>query len=257
MQPKVFLPSLFDGRNRPAAPAPGAVGKIRFLTGEDYPPFDYRGRDGALAGYNIDVARAICAELKSSCSIQARRWDNLLDALDAGEGDAIIASLKPTAATLARARFTAPLYLTPGRFIVRAGAPAFDLRPEAAAHLRIGVEAGSAHEAFLRKFFVAATLQGFADQPALRAALRDGQIDLAFGDGVSWAVWLNDGDSGHCCRFEGGPYLEPGFFGDGIGVAVRPRDDGLRLALNYALQRLDERGALAEIYLKYFPIGFY
>lgn len=257
MQPQVFLPSLFDPRNRPAAPAPGAVEKIRFLTGDEYPPFDYRNADGALAGFNIDLARAICEELKSSCTIQARRWDNVLDALEAGEGDAAIASLKMTPLALARARFTAPYYLTPARFIARADAPAFDLRPEAAAKLRIGVEAGSAHEAFLRRFFSRAMIETFSDSAAVRQALRDEKIDLAFGDGVSLAIWLNDSSAEHCCRFQGGPFLEPEFFGDGVGIAVRPDQDALRLALNYALQQLDERGDLTELYLKYFPVGFY
>lgn len=231
--------------------------KIRFLTSDDYPPFDYRNADGALAGFNVDLARAICEELNSACTIQARRFDTLLDSLDAGDGDAIIASLKRTPETEARARFTAPYYLTPARFIARNDAPHYDLRPEAAAQLRIGVVAGSAHQAFLRKFFSRATLEDFADAAALRSALAEGKIDLAFGDGVSFAIWLNDPAANHCCRLIGGPYLEPAFFGGGVGIALRPDQDALRLALNYALQRLDERGLLTELYLKYFPVGFY
>jgi polar amino acid transport system substrate-binding protein len=31
----------------------------------------------------------------------------------------------------------------------------------------------------------------------------------------------------------------------------------LRLALNYALFRLWEKGIMADLYLRYFPIGFY
>ena len=110
----VFLPRLFDPYNRPDAPANGAVKEIRFLTADDYPPFEFMGPDGTLAGFNVDLARAICAELKASCTIQPRRWDNLLDAMKAKAGDAVIASIRETPAAQARLRFTDVLLPDPG-----------------------------------------------------------------------------------------------------------------------------------------------
>jgi polar amino acid transport system substrate-binding protein len=261
-EPAAPPPSLFDPHSRASAPGALPAGMdvskpIRFLTADDYPPFEFVGADGTLAGYNIDVARALCAELKANCTIQPRRWDNLIDALDAGEGDAIVASLRATPANRTRLRFTVSYYLTPGRFISLAGASAIDARPEDLRQATIGVEAGTAHEAFLKEFFARSTLKSFPDRAALLAALRDKKIDLAFGDAVSFAIWMNDPHSGGCCVFRGGPFLEPAFFGEGVGMAVRPGDDALRRALNGALQRLDGRGVLTELYLKYFPIGFY
>jgi polar amino acid transport system substrate-binding protein len=203
------------------------------------------------------VARAICEELKLACTIQPRRWDNLLDALEAKEGDAVIASLKETAATRERARFTAPYYLTPARFVTIAGARTYDVRPEALGKVTVGVEAGSAHEAFLRAFFPNVTLTTFPDREQLMASLVAGQFELAFGDAIGMASWINGQKNRDCCVFQGGPYLEPKYFGDGIGIAVRREDDSLRQTLNWALQRLDERGVMTELYLKYFPIGIY
>jgi polar amino acid transport system substrate-binding protein len=252
-----FIPNLFDPHQRIEAPDLAALKPIRFLTGDDYPPFEFIGADGALTGFNIDVARALCRELKLACTIQPRRWDNLLPALTAKDGDAIIASLKENAASRQVARFTAPYYLTPARFMALAGAAPLDTRPEALRETRLGVVAGSAHAAFLQRFFPRSTIRTFDDQPQLTAALRDGQIDLAFGDGVSLARWMNEPAAQNCCRFVGGPFLEPEFFGEGVGVALRPDDDKLRLALNWALKRLDEKGVMGELYLKYFPIGIY
>jgi polar amino acid transport system substrate-binding protein len=40
-----------------------------------------------------------------------------------------------------------------------------------------------------------------------------------------------------------------------VGIAVKKGNEPLRRALDYALARLDRRGALGELYLKYFPIG--
>jgi polar amino acid transport system substrate-binding protein len=260
---EVFVPSLFDPRNRAVAPDAALKKPIRFLTADDYPPFEFLGADGALAGYNIEVARALCDELKVSCTIQQRRWDNLLDALDAGEGDAVIASLREGPATLGKARFTAPYYLTPARFVGLAGAPGlpgghpWDVRPEGLRHAMIGVEAGSAHEAFLHAFYEASEIKPFPDRDGLMAALRGKTIDLAFGDAITLAIWMNGAAAQDCCAFQGGPFLEPTYFGGGIGIGLRPNDDTLRKTLDWALQRLDERGVMTELYLKYFPIGIY
>ncbi len=253
----VFLPRLFDPYNRPDAPANGAVKEIRFLTADDYPPFEFMGPDGTLAGFNVDLARAICAELKASCTIQPRRWDNLFDAMKEKAGDAVIASIRETPAAQARLRFTESYYLTPARFMSLASAGTLDVRPEALRNMIVGVEAGSAHEAFLKRFFAPATIKEFPDRAAVLEALRGKKIDLAFGDAVTFAIWMNGPHSGNCCVFQGGPFLEPDFFGPGVGIGVRPEDEPLREALNWALRQLDDSGKLDELYLKYFPIGFY
>ena len=251
---KLFLPGFSDPRRRVEPPAQPTRKPIRFLTADDYPPFEFLDSDGNLAGLNIDVARAICAELAVACTIQPRRWDNLLDALEAKEGDALIASLKPAAAA-GKARFTEPYYLTPARFAALAETGPVDVRPEALRGKTVGVEAGSAHEAFLRKFFSETKTQAFPDREKLFAALREKQVELVFGDAIGLSVLMNGAPN--CCAFRGGPYLEPAYFGEGIGIGLRPEDEALRKELNWALQRLDETGKLTEFYLKYFPLGFY
>jgi len=40
-------------------------------------------------------------------------------------------------------------------------------------------------------------------------------------------------------------------------IAVRKGDDAMRRVLNQALQRLSQNGRLGDLYLKYFPVGFY
>lgn len=249
----VFLPTFTDPHRR--VEQPGAEGKqpLRFLTSDDYPPFEFLDSQGALVGFNIDVARAICEQLQASCTIQPRRWDNLLDALEAKEGDALIASMKPAAAA-GRAIFSQPYYFTPARFVALADAKPLDPLPETMAGRRIGVTAGGAHEAFLRKFFPLAVVVPFETRDKLMQAVKDKQVDAGFGDAISLSAWMNDHPG---CAFVGGDWLEPAYFGEGIGIGVRPDDQPGRRRLNWALQKLDESGKLAEIYLKYFPVGIY
>jgi polar amino acid transport system substrate-binding protein len=249
----VFLPAFSDPHRRVEQPGPEGKQPLRFLTGDEYPPFEFIDSTGALAGFNIDVARAICEQLQASCTIQPRRWDNLLDALDAGEGDALIASIKPAAAA-GRAIFTEPYYFTPARFVAAADAKPLDVRPEGMAGMKIGVKAGGAHEAFLRKFFARAVVVPFETRDKLMQAVKDKQVDAGFGDAISLSLWMNEHPG---CAFVGGDWLEPAYFGEGIGIGVRPDDQADRRRLNWALQKLDESGKLTELYLKYFPIAIY
>ena len=53
------------------------VSAIRFLTEIDYPPFNFAGPDGNPQGFNVDLARLICEELKLACTIQMRRFETL------------------------------------------------------------------------------------------------------------------------------------------------------------------------------------
>ena len=90
---------------------------------------------------------------------------------------------------------------------------------------------------------------------AAREALRRGEVDLLFGDGIQLAFWLNGTDSANCCEFRGGPFTESRYFGEGIGIAVRRGNETLRLAMNWALFRLWERGRFTDLWLRYFPIN--
>jgi len=249
------VPGFWDPRRRPERPDLSRINIIRFLTETDYPPFNYAGPDGAPAGFNVDLARLICEELKVACTVQQRRYDTLIGALGSNNGDAIIASIAATPDMRARLDFSDPYYRTAARFVARRDSTVSDVRPEALEGKKIGVVAGTSHEAYLKTLFTEAALNAYPDADAARFALKRGEIDLLFGDGVSLAFWLNGTDSANCCEFRGGPYLESRFFGEGVGIAVRRGNDLLRQAFNWALFRLWENGRFTDLWLRYFPVS--
>ncbi len=251
------IPDLFDPDNHPSKPDPNAVKSIRFLTTDDFPPFHFALPDGTLAGLDIDLARAICTDLKIACTIQARRFDGLVAQVKAGADDAIVASLANTPVTRANLDFTAPYYTTPARFVVPTGGKLTSARPEALAGHRLGVQADTAQEAYLRAFFAKAAIKSYPDQQALRAGLRVGEVEAIFADGITMALWLNGTDAGGCCTFLDGPFTESRYFGNGVSIAVGRGNIALRETLDYELVKLTRSGAFADLYLKYFPIGFY
>src|SRR3989442_9317231 len=116
-QPAVTVPGFWDPRRRPERPDTSRISQIRFLTEFDYPPFNYAGPDGNPAGFNVELARQICEELKISCTIQLRRFDTLLQALAENRADAVIASLAVTPETRQRVSFSEPSYREPPPFV--------------------------------------------------------------------------------------------------------------------------------------------
>jgi polar amino acid transport system substrate-binding protein len=231
--------------------------QLRFLTEPDFPPFNYYDEEGQLAGFNIDLARAVCRELNVACEITTAEWSTLVPSLKKGEGDAVIASMAITTKALSEVDFTDQYYTTPARFVGRAGSGLKEISVAALKDLKVAVVAGSAHEAFLRDFFEQTKLAAYPTAAEARAALKNGDVDLLFGDGISLMFWVQGTDSARCCEFKGESYTEPRYFGDGVGIAVRKGDNRLREVLDYALRRIKASGRYEELMLRYFPLPLY
>ena len=257
------VPDLFDPDHHTTQPDLGPVKSIRFLTTDDFPPFHFTLPDGTLTGFDIDFARAICHDLKLACTIQARRFDTLIGEIKTGKDDALIAAVANTPATRNDLAFTDPYYTTPARFVAKLKSkldgktPLAKMTPEALAGHVIGVEAGTAHEAYLKAFFPKVTLKTYRSQPDLRTALQKDEVDAIFADGIGLALWLNGSDSNGCCGFRDGPFTESRFFGNGVSIAVAKTNIPLRQALDFEFEKLVRDGTYADLYLKWFPIGFY
>ncbi len=99
------VPGFWDPRRRPERPDLSRISIIRFLTETDYPPFNYAGPDGTPAGFNVDLARLICEEIKVACTMQKRRFDTLIASLNSNNGDAVIASHRRDAGDAQAGRF--------------------------------------------------------------------------------------------------------------------------------------------------------
>ena len=251
------VPSFWDPRRRPERPDTSRITLIRFVTEVDYPPFNYAGADGNPTGFNVELARLICDELKIPCTIQMRRFDTLLSSLSENRSDAVAASIAVTAKTRERADFSDPYYRPAARFVTRRQAALGDIRAEQLDGKKIAVVAGTAHDEYARTLFTEADIRRYATSEIAREALRRGEVDLLFADAFELSFWLNGSDSANCCTFVGGAFTESRMFGEGVGIAVRRGNDTLRLAFNWALFRLWEKGKFTELWLRYFPVNPY
>ncbi|MGV8855847.1 MAG: transporter substrate-binding domain-containing protein [Devosia sp.] len=248
------LPFHADPSAREILPGSTAVPAIRFLTTADFPPFNFRDASGELVGYNVDLAKAICDEVNVACTLQAWPWEQATDALSDSQGDALIAGLDMSVANGEKFDFSATYMALPGRFVTRAADIAsFD--PDALAGRTIAVRKGGVHEAFMQRYLPDVPLHEYDTELTGLAALKAGQVDAFFGDAMRAAFWLNDNLD--CCGFAGGAYFRPALFGEGLSIAVPAGHDAIRHAIDWALVRLKDNGVLDELYLRWFPVGFY
>ena len=233
--------------------------RLRFLTALDFPPFNYLDADGRLSGFNIDLARAICAELEAAnrCQIQALPWDELQSSLKSGQGEAIIAGLTADIDNRQTLRFTRPYLWQNARFAVVRGTELALTGAGSLSGVTVGVVARSVHERMLRAYFPKATIASFASEEAVFENLKSKKVDAIFGDGMAYSFWLAGKASAGCCVFAGDPYYSSMLLGNGMRIAVKAEDIELEKSLNFALKAAQEKGVIDELYVKYFPVGFY
>ena len=256
---EILVPNYTDPRERIPVPDLTAYSRIRFVTTVDFPPFSFLDQTGHLAGFHIDLARAICDQLDvlPRCQIQALPWGELEGALVTGQAEALISGLAITAESRNNFRFTRPYLALPARFALKKDA---SLRGDSAMALtgqRVGVLGGTAHEAMLRDWFAELKLVTFSRPEWMFEALKAGNVDAVFGDGLQLSFWLSSQSAEACCRFLDGPYFSQAHFGEGLAIAVRPRNTPLNEAFDHALSALNRNGRFTELYLRWFPNGLY
>lgn len=251
----VVVPNFWDPRARIERPSAEAIGAIRFLTADDFPPFAFKDRRGILVGFDVDLAQAICTVLKVQCAVQTRPFETLVAGLKDGTGNAVIAGFDLEKAP-AEGLITTQAYLKiPGRFVVRKD-KSFDPGPPPPEGF-VGAVCNSAHAAYLTRFFPDLHVACFMQLAPALAELKKGTLEAVFGDGLGLSFWLNGPESEDCCSFVTGAFLDDRYFGAGLAIVMKAEDRQLKFAIDYALREVHRAGTYEELYLRYFPVGLF
>ena len=118
--------------------------KIRIGVEGAYPPFSEETSSGDLVGFDIDIAKALCAE----CPLVKQDWDGIIPALLARKYDAIIALMSITEERKKKVDFTNKYYNTPARFVLAKGS-AMEFTEAGMAGKRVGVQRGTTHNNYI------------------------------------------------------------------------------------------------------------
>lgn len=221
-----------------------------------YPPFSEKTASGELIGFDIDIANAVCAEIKMTCELIEQDWDGIIPALQAKKYDVIIASMSITEDRMKVVDFTTKYYNTPAKFAGKAGMYSDD-SPAALAGKRIGVQRGTIHDDFVTTLYKDSEIVRYGTQDEVYLDLTAGRLDVILADSIA----INDGflktDAGQGYAFFGADHNDPKFFGNGAGFAVRKNEEDLRDKLTAAIKTLRANGTYAAINAKYFEFDIY
>ncbi|MDW3206672.1 MAG: ABC transporter substrate-binding protein [Alphaproteobacteria bacterium] len=221
-----------------------------------YPPFSEKTESGDLIGFDIDIANALCAEMKVECTLVEQDWDGIIPALQAKKYDAIVASMSITADRKKVVDFTNKYYNTPAKFAAKDGMFDSDTA-EALAGKRIGVQRGTIHDDYLTSTYANSEIVRYGTQDEVYLDLTAGRLDAILADSLAIDEGFLKTDAGKGYSFFGTDHNDPEYFGEGAGIAVRKGEDDLRNKLNDAIATIRSNGTYDEIRKKYFDFDIY
>ncbi len=221
-----------------------------------YPPFSEVGPDGKIKGFDIDMANALCAQMKAQCTLVAQEWDGMIPALQSRKFDAIIASMSATDERRKVVGFSDKYYNTPARLVAKAGA-GLTASAEGLKGKRIGVQRSTIHDRFVTDTFKASEVVRYGKADEVYLDLVAGRIDVAMGDSVAIDGGLLRRPQGKGFAFFGPAYNDEKYFGTGSSIAVRKADAALSQRFSAAIKAIRADGTYKRIQDRYFDFDVY
>jgi lysine-arginine-ornithine-binding protein len=218
---------------------------LRIGTEAAYRPFAYVEPSGELAGFDIDIAKALCAEMGTECEIINQSFDGLIPALNAEKIDAIIASMSITPERLEAIDFAGPYYRVPASFIAAEDA-GIEISPEGLDGKYVGVQRGTTMANYIETTFPDASVQLYDTIEAATLDLASGRVDVVFADSVVLNEFLASPDGAGFATV-GEPVLDTEILGTGAGIGIRKGDTALKEKFDAALDAIIESGKYKEI----------
>ena len=225
---------------------------LRIATEGAYPPFNYIDDSGELAGFDVDIAKALCADMQVSCTLVAVPWDGILDGISTGNYDVIIASMAYSEERAKRVDFTDPYYRSYSAFVADPAKFA-DAAPEALQGKRIATNRDTIQSAFLATHYPNSEIVLTPDQPEAYRLLVAGEVDLMLGDAIEQLSFLQT-EQGAAFAYVGEP-VAGDFVETSARIAVGKGNDTLKAAINQSLKNIKLDGTYDQLSVQYFPFS--
>lgn len=223
------------------------------LAPEPYAPFEWKEADGTWKGFEIDLSKAICKEIKRDCVIVEIAWDGIIPALQTKKIDVIFNSMTITDERKKMIDFTDPYYSTVPAFMGPKGEK-IELTKEGMKGKVIGVQVATTHAAYAQSTFGdVAEVRTYATQDEANSDLIAGRVDYVLADKVALNEFLKS-DAGKDLALladvtAGGPSL--------AGAGIRKDDKELLAAFNTAIATLLKNGEYDKLAKPYFAFDIY
>ena len=227
------------------ASATETAGKtIRIATEGAYPPFNYTNADGSLAGFDIDVANALCAQMQAKCEIVAQDWDGIIPGLLAQKYDAVIAGMSITPERKEVVEFSDPYFHTG---IILIGKKGDDITVDGLKGQPVASQRSTVASQYLQEKHADSDIKLYDTQDNAYLDLTSGRVRAMMSDKVTGIDWLKT-EAGKDYEVKG---QEISTSDDAMGIAFR-KGDPLVAKFNKALAELKENGTYDQITGSYF-----
>jgi arginine/ornithine transport system substrate-binding protein len=231
---------------------------LRIALEGKYPPFEYVDANNQLVGFNVDLANALCAEMKVRCEFTRFEFDQLIPSLNENKADAIVASLSITDEREKQVQFTDVYSRVPGTYVASKQSKIIwpVITAERIRGASIGVVAKTTFDDYLSNEMDQSkvTIKRFASADAMMSALEKGEIKLVFDDSAVLGHFLKSASNQDRFEMVGNRIDSPKWLGRGEAIALRKDDIELRNQFNSALHKLIESGQHQQLGYKYFTL---
>ncbi|MBV8627808.1 MAG: ABC transporter substrate-binding protein [Paraburkholderia sp.] len=242
--------------------ATGAYAKdwstIRFGVDASYPPFESKGSDGKLAGFDIDLGNEICKRLNAKCVWVENDFDGMIPALKAKKFDGVLSAMSMTPQRAEQIGFSSKLFNTPTRLVAKQGS---NLLPTADSlkGKTVGVEQGTIQETYAKTYWEPKGIKvvPYQNQDQVYTDLLSGRLDASLQDAVQADIGFLKTPRGAGFAFAGQSIDDPKTLGNGAGIGLRKDDTDLKAKLDNAIADMIKDGTYKKIEKKYFTFDVY
>ena len=245
--------------------AMGSLCAVSFAQGKDlkvaidptYEPFTFKTADGKPTGFDVDIANALCEQVKRKCVFVEQVWDSMIPGLQAKKYDVIISSMSITEDRLKVIDFTNKYYNTPSRVVVKK-----DVKFTGPASLKgkkIGVLKGSTQEKYAMGELKTAGVEvvPYEAQDQVYLDIKSGRLDGTVADFVEVTGGFLSKPEGKDYNLVGPELYTEKYFGTGVGIGLRKGETALKTELNAAIKTIRSNGTYKKINDKYFKFDVY
>lgn len=236
---------------------------LRVGTECTYAPFNFRTADGALTGYDVDVAKEVGARIGAEIEFVCQEWDGMIPALLANKFDLIVASMSITEKRLKQIDFSGPYRVSIGQFVGRkdAGLALFNEDGSVNASgfdgVRIGLERSSTYEDWVKAKVPSAEIAYYDGNEPMYLDLAASRVDVIMTNPMKAYLKFLSEDGNKDFGVIGPQIDEVAYFGVGVGVGLRKGQEDLTSRINSALEAMTNDGTLNAFSLRYFPFPIY
>lgn len=220
-------------------------GSLRIGCEGTYSPFCYQDEQGALVGFDVDIARAIAEKMGLKAEFLPSKWEGILAALDTGRFDVVVNQVTISDERRKVYDFSEPYTYSGLQMLVRKDRVKDIKGPDDLVGKKVGVLLGTNHEAWLREHTPKAEVRTYDEDATRNQDLLVGRIDAILNDRLIVGAAL---------KIYGGNIVPTGGLLSETrqAVAIKKGNPELVAAVNQALAAMAADGTLKRISEKWF-----